>query len=65
MSEGPAGLAPHETEEQSGAGLRDAFQRLYTPHRMAYIKGQDKPAGDGATTTARSARSRSGPTTRR
>ncbi len=46
MSEGPAGLTPNETEEQSGAGLRDAFQRLYTPHRMAYIKGQDKPSSD-------------------
>lgn len=45
---GPAGLTPAETEEQSGAGLRDAFQRLYTPHRMAYIKGQDKPDGDDA-----------------
>jgi ATP adenylyltransferase len=43
---GPAGLTPPEVEEQSGAGLRDAFQRLYTPHRMAYIKGQDKPGSD-------------------
>jgi ATP adenylyltransferase len=46
FSEGPAGLAPSEVEEQSGAGLRDAFRRLYTPHRMAYIKGQDSQAGD-------------------
>ena len=43
----------HEPEhvEQAGAGLRDAFERLYTPHRMAYIKGEGKPstsdAGDG------------------
>lgn len=29
-------------EEQRGAGLRDAFQRLWTPHRMAYIKGEGK-----------------------
>jgi ATP adenylyltransferase len=29
-------------EEQLGAGLRDAFERLYTPHRMAYIKGEGK-----------------------
>jgi ATP adenylyltransferase len=43
---GPAGPAPAEVEEQAGAGLRDAFQRLYTPHRMAYIRGQDKPSGD-------------------
>ena len=29
-----------EHEEQYGAGLRDRFERLYTPHRMAYIKGE-------------------------
>jgi ATP adenylyltransferase len=29
-----------EHVEQAGAGLRDAFARLYTPHRMAYIKGE-------------------------
>ena len=26
--------------EQAGAGLQDTFARLYTPHRMAYIKGE-------------------------
>jgi ATP adenylyltransferase len=31
--------------EQSGAGLQDAFARLYTPHRMAYIKGEGKGGG--------------------
>jgi len=31
-----------EHVEQAGAGLRDAFARLYTPHRMAYIKGEGK-----------------------
>ena len=31
-----------EHEEQAGAGIRDAFERLYTPHRMAYIKGEGK-----------------------
>jgi ATP adenylyltransferase len=30
------------SEEQRGAGIRDAFSRLYTPHRMAYIKGEGK-----------------------
>ena len=30
------------SEEQRGAGIRDAFERLYTPHRMAYIKGEGK-----------------------
>jgi ATP adenylyltransferase len=33
-------------EEQAGVGIRDAFARLYTPHRLAYIKGENKPAGD-------------------
>jgi ATP adenylyltransferase len=34
-----------EFVEQDGVGVRDALQRLWTPHRMAYIKGQDKPEG--------------------
>jgi ATP adenylyltransferase len=29
-------------EEQEGVGTPDAFARLYTPHRMAYIKGEGK-----------------------
>jgi len=29
------------------AGVPDGFDRLWTPHRMAYIGGQDKPTGDG------------------
>ncbi|GAB2486256.1 HIT domain-containing protein [Luteococcus sediminum] len=28
---------------ESMAGVPDAFQRLWTPHRMAYIKGDSKP----------------------
>jgi ATP adenylyltransferase len=32
-------------EEQRGAGEPDAFQRLWAPHRLAYIKGESKPAG--------------------
>ena len=31
-----------EPQEQAGAGLQDSFARLYTPHRMAYIKGEGK-----------------------
>jgi len=31
-----------------GVGEPDAFQRLWTPHRMAYIKGENKPRGTGA-----------------
>jgi ATP adenylyltransferase len=33
---------------QDGAGDPDAFLRLWTPHRMAYIKGENKPAGGSA-----------------
>lgn len=29
-------------EAQDGVGIQDAFGRLYTPHRMAYIKGEGK-----------------------
>ncbi|WP_344271619.1 HIT family protein [Actinomadura napierensis] len=35
-------------EERGGAGTPDHFQRLWTPHRMAYIKGENKPTGPGA-----------------
>jgi ATP adenylyltransferase len=34
--------------ERSDAGLPDAFERLWTPHRLAYIKGAGKPTGPGA-----------------
>lgn len=34
-------------EERGGAGSPDNFQRLWTPHRMAYIKGENKPTGAG------------------
>jgi ATP adenylyltransferase len=33
-----------EFDEQAGAGLRDSFARLYTPHRLAYIKGENRTA---------------------
>jgi ATP adenylyltransferase len=29
-------------------GDTDGFARLWTPHRMAYIKGENKPGGNGA-----------------
>ncbi|HEV8219480.1 MAG TPA: HIT domain-containing protein [Streptosporangiaceae bacterium] len=34
---------------QRGVGVPDALQRLWTPHRLAYIKGEGKPpdAGQG------------------
>ncbi len=28
-------------------GVPDSFGRLWTPHRMAYIKGENKPSGSG------------------
>ncbi|UJP39107.1 HIT family protein [Cellulomonas palmilytica] len=34
---------PHEL-----AGVPDGFQRLWTPHRMAYIGGENKPIDDAA-----------------
>ena len=34
---------PDEVEQQDGAGAPDGFQRLWMPHRMAYIKGENKP----------------------
>ena len=30
-------------EEQYGVGEPDAFERLWTPHRIVYIKGENKP----------------------
>jgi ATP adenylyltransferase len=33
-------------EEQHGVGVGDAFQRLWQPERLAYIKGAGKPTGD-------------------
>ncbi|MGH3793325.1 MAG: HIT family protein [Pseudonocardiaceae bacterium] len=37
-----------ELEAQDGVGAPDALQRLWTPHRMAYIKGEAK-SGPGTT----------------
>jgi ATP adenylyltransferase len=33
-----------EYEVQRGAGAVDNFRRLWTPHRMAYIRGEGRPA---------------------
>ena len=39
----PGEMQPtREPSEQVGVGIADAFARLYTPHRMAYIKGAGK-----------------------
>ncbi len=32
-------------EEQDGVGIADSFARLWTPHRMAYIKGENRADG--------------------
>ncbi|WP_116245083.1 HIT domain-containing protein [Nocardiopsis sp. FIRDI 009] len=31
----------------AGTGVPDGWERLWTPHRMAYIKGEGKPTGSG------------------
>ena len=36
-----------EPFEQDGAGEPDGFRRLWMPHRMAYIKGENRATGDG------------------
>ncbi|WP_121250972.1 HIT family protein [Nocardioides ferulae] len=33
-----------ETLRQDGVGQPDALDRLWTPHRMAYIRGENKPS---------------------
>lgn len=38
MTEGGA-----ETHHQDGVGVPDELERLWTPHRMAYISGENKP----------------------
>ena len=35
---------PGETVRQDGAGEADGLDRLWTPHRLAYIRGENKPA---------------------
>jgi ATP adenylyltransferase len=36
---------PSEPVQQDGAGVPDGLQRLWMPHRMAYIRGEGKPGG--------------------
>jgi ATP adenylyltransferase len=43
--------SPYEPEEvgtQDGVGVPDPFLRLWTPHRMAYIVGENKPTSADA-----------------
>jgi ATP adenylyltransferase len=37
-----------EEHQQDGVGERDGLDRLWTPHRMAYIRGENRPADDSA-----------------
>ena len=39
---------PPGSSPQDGAGVPDEFQRLWMPHRMAYIKGGDETHGHSA-----------------
>ena len=51
MPDDPADSDPARgTVEPAGtfAGEADGFGRLWTPHRMAYIKGENKPVSDEA-----------------
>jgi len=48
---GDASDVEHVEEVRPGwelAGASDGFERLWTPHRMAYLSGENKPADDGA-----------------
>jgi ATP adenylyltransferase len=38
-------MSGREFVEQDGVGERDGFARLWTPHRMAYIKGENRAEG--------------------
>jgi ATP adenylyltransferase len=40
--------AAHAESADQFAGERDNFARLWTPHRMVYIKGENKPGHDEA-----------------
>jgi len=40
--------APDELVAQDGVGVPDPFERLWTPHRMAYIEGENKPTSTEA-----------------
>jgi ATP adenylyltransferase len=41
------GTDPQVEAAEAFAGEPDGFGRLWTPHRMAYIKGENKPSHDG------------------
>ncbi len=39
---------PEDGHRQDGIGESDQLERLWTPHRMAYIRGESKPTDDSA-----------------
>jgi ATP adenylyltransferase len=39
---------PEEPLRQDGVGESDELERLWTPHRMAYIRGENKPSDASA-----------------
>jgi ATP adenylyltransferase len=39
--------SPSPQAGETFAGVPDSFGRLWTPHRMAYIKGEGRPSGPG------------------
>ena len=62
MTSGPGDDLVVESPDER-PGVPDAFQRLWTPHRMVYIGGENKPS-DATQGSARSAGSRRGRTMR-
>ena len=44
MEGGPPGGADAPASRQDGVGVPDELDRLWTPHRMAYISGENKPS---------------------
>ncbi|WGL50398.1 HIT domain-containing protein [Nocardioides sp. BP30] len=40
--------APHTAVHQDGIGQPDTLERLWTPYRMAYIRGENKPEDPSA-----------------
>ncbi len=45
LATGIAGV-PAEIDVSGATGVTDGFDRIWTPHRMAYIHGDSKPIGD-------------------
>jgi len=41
-------MTGHETRQQDGVGEPDGLERLWTPYRMAYIRGENKPPDGSA-----------------